>query len=209
MKKKSKRRLVKNGDKYTLLQETGCKCPFCSTTEVSVFEIHHIDGDRSNSGIENLIILCPTCHTKVERGSITNEEVITTKRILGAQSLKKNSPLKISELEAEFPGGEHAWHTYIKRELLYPRQAQNLDISGTVVVSFIVNPEGALEEVQSLTGHPILRQEAERVIKQSPRWIPAKQNGRAVKAYRRQPVTFQFGQSNMLNKIQRFFTGCM
>ena len=47
------------------------KCSSCGyDTYINVLEVHHIDGDRSNNNINNLIILCPTCHKEVERGFI-------------------------------------------------------------------------------------------------------------------------------------------
>jgi periplasmic protein TonB len=36
-----------------------------------------------------------------------------------------------------------------------------------------------------------MEQEAVKVIKKGPAWVPAVQNGRSVNAYRKQPVTFQ------------------
>ncbi|HRN48332.1 MAG TPA: energy transducer TonB [Niabella sp.] len=61
-----------------------------------------------------------------------------------------------------------------------------------MIVQFIVDKEGDVSDVKPLThvGHG-MEQEAVRVIKNSGRWKPAIQNGREVKAYRRQPITFQ------------------
>jgi protein TonB len=36
-----------------------------------------------------------------------------------------------------------------------------------------------------------MEEEAMRVIKRGPKWNPAIQNGRQVKAYRKQPITFR------------------
>jgi hypothetical protein len=40
-------------------------CRFNSVLEV--LDVHHIDEDRENNFLENLIILCPTCHTLLTR----------------------------------------------------------------------------------------------------------------------------------------------
>lgn len=40
-------------------------CDKCGNIE-SRLECHHIDGDRSNSKLENLVILCSSCHKKIE-----------------------------------------------------------------------------------------------------------------------------------------------
>ena len=62
----------------------------------------------------------------------------------------------------------------------------------TVVVQFVVDKEGNMSDVKALTSHGYgMEDEAVRVIKKGPQWKPAIQNGRNVKAYRRQPITFQ------------------
>lgn len=45
------------------------KCACCGWDEDKrILEVHHIDGDRNNNKIDNLIILCPTCHRKITLG---------------------------------------------------------------------------------------------------------------------------------------------
>lgn len=58
-----------------LQQEINSKCPNCENTEVGHFEIHHIDEVPSNNKIENLILLCPICHSKITKKDILLEEV--------------------------------------------------------------------------------------------------------------------------------------
>jgi protein TonB len=59
------------------------------------------------------------------------------------------------------------------------------------VVQFIVDKDGNVSEVKALTSHGYgMEEEAVRVIKRGPKWTPAIQNGRQVKAYRKQPITF-------------------
>ena len=45
-------------------------CNACDLNEPEVIEIHHIDKDRSNNNISNLVSLCPTCHKLHHRGII-------------------------------------------------------------------------------------------------------------------------------------------
>ena len=41
-------------------------CAICGYDEdIDLLEVHHIDEDRQNNQIENLIILCPICHRKL------------------------------------------------------------------------------------------------------------------------------------------------
>lgn len=110
------------------------------------------------------------------------------------------------EIDAEFPGGTSGWTRYVTREI-----ERNIDElqddgrSGTVVILFIVDKEGAVSEVRSVpcneagVGNCLppsskLAEIAVNAIKKGPKWKPAVQNGRNVKAYRRQPVTFQLSE---------------
>jgi protein TonB len=97
------------------------------------------------------------------------------------------------EIESEYPGGTPAWMRYLNKNFRYPEDAINNEIEGTVIVQFIVDKEGAVSDVEAVSGPEMggLRQEAIRVIQHSGKWIPAIQNGRNVKSYKKQPVQFK------------------
>lgn len=48
------------------IRNKGEECQECGVT-VDI-EVHHIDGDRFNSALENLLPLCHDCHMKVHNG---------------------------------------------------------------------------------------------------------------------------------------------
>ncbi len=95
------------------------------------------------------------------------------------------------EIESDYPGGQGAWIRYLNKTLVYPQDAQDNEIQGTVVVQFIVDKEGNVSDVEAISGPNELRGEAARVIKKSGKWTPAVQNGRQVKSYKKQPITFR------------------
>lgn len=97
------------------------------------------------------------------------------------------------EEEATYPGGPRGWMSYLNRTFKYPNEAQYNRIEGTVIVQFIVDREGRVSDVESISGPTTggLREEAERVIKRSGKWNPGKQNGQAVTSYKKQPLTFK------------------
>jgi len=97
------------------------------------------------------------------------------------------------EIESSYPGGPGAWMRYLNKTFRYPEEAQQDGIQGTVVVQFIVDKEGNVSEVEAVSGPSTggLRDEAIRVIKKSGKWEPAVQNGRKVKSYKKQPITFK------------------
>ena len=94
------------------------------------------------------------------------------------------------EREAYFPGGQRAWLSFLQEHLEYPAKAKRKNIQGTVVVQFIVDKDGALSYIEAISGPEQLRQAAVNVIKKSPNWTPASQNGYNVKSYKKQPVGF-------------------
>jgi len=65
-----------------LLQEADSRCPFCQDSEVAIFEFHHIDGDPSNGDLSNLIAACGSFHSKIEKGILSQADVVTRKREL-------------------------------------------------------------------------------------------------------------------------------
>ena len=114
---------------------------------------------------------------------------------------KKQDPdeiMLIVEIDASFPGGMPAWARFLYKNLRYPDEAMNAGINGTVVVQFVVDLDGNVSDVKAISGPETggLREEAERVIRKSGKWVPAIQDGRHVKAYRRQPVTFKSVSDN-------------
>jgi protein TonB len=97
------------------------------------------------------------------------------------------------EKEAEFPGGKAAWMRYLERNLNSSIPTEEGAPAGryTVVVSFLVDKNGAISDVVA-ENNPLYgtAKEAVRVILNGPKWSPALQNGHNV-AYRvRQSITF-------------------
>ncbi|NOT93992.1 energy transducer TonB [Ferruginibacter sp.] len=97
------------------------------------------------------------------------------------------------EIEASFPGGDAVWLSYLRKTLNPDVAANNRAPAGmyTVIIKFVVNKEGIVSNVtaENAPGYGT-EKEAIRVISKSPRWKPAKQYGRFVNAYRRQPISF-------------------
>lgn len=104
----------------------------------------------------------------------------------------KSAEFTMIEVEAEFPGSLGGWRKFLEKNLNYPERAINNNKQGTVVVQFIVDTEGKILEPRIYKSVEYsLDEEALRIIRKSPRWIPAVQNGKKVKAYRRQPIVFR------------------
>lgn len=91
-----------------------------------------------------------------------------------------------------FPGGPAAMMKYIDENLKYPVVAHENGIQGRVVVSFIVEADGSISNVNVV--RPVdssLDREAMRVVRSMPKWIPGKSNGRSVRVKYNVPVSFR------------------
>jgi protein TonB len=97
------------------------------------------------------------------------------------------------EVEAQFPGGEEKWNKYVYNAIM--RSIDDLvddGQAGTVEVQFIVDREGNVSSVEAMNMKgSVLARVATDAIKRGPKWVPAVQNGRQVKAWRRQKITFR------------------
>ena len=95
------------------------------------------------------------------------------------------------ETPASFPGDAAGWLAYLQANLRYPKKAMKKNIQGTVRVQFIVDKEGNISEVMALNDPGGgLAEEAVRIVKTSPNWIPAEQNHRKVTYRHIQSITF-------------------
>lgn len=95
------------------------------------------------------------------------------------------------ELEASFPGGDKAWVKYLTKQLEKDNPASKSFHGGHVFINFMVDTDGSIKDIYlSRSVEYILDETSLKIISESPNWHPAFQNGKHVKAYRRQPLTF-------------------
>lgn len=98
------------------------------------------------------------------------------------------------EEEAYFPGGEQGWRSWLEQNLNPSAPVDNGAPAGlyTIYIQFVVDLDGKVSAIRPLTKHGYgMEAEVMRILRKSPPWIPAVQNGKKVRAYRKQPVTFQ------------------
>lgn len=91
----------------------------------------------------------------------------------------------------QFPGGNRAMMAYIGQNIKYPAEAVAKGIEGRVVVQFVVNKEGDLQDIKVMKSiDSLLDQEAIRVISSMPKWTPGKLKGEAVNIQYTLPIQF-------------------
>ena len=101
-------------------------------------------------------------------------------------------PYVAVEQMPEYPGGTTELLKYISEHLKYPVLAAEQGIQGSVTIRFVVSPTGEVTDVEVFRPlDPSCDREAVRVIKSLPKWMPGKQNGKAVPVYFTVPVRFK------------------
>ncbi|MEO7048676.1 MAG: hypothetical protein ABI091_25470 [Ferruginibacter sp.] len=107
-----------------------------------------------------------------------------------------DSIFTLEETEPSFPGGLFGWSNFLKQNLNPNIPIDNGAKAGiyTVVVHFLVNINGEISDIEPDThlGYG-MEEEVIRLIKKSPKWIPATQYGIKINAYKSQPATFVIG----------------
>ena len=100
-------------------------------------------------------------------------------------------PTNFSYVEQQ-PAPSYDLSAYFAKNLHYPDAARESNIEGSVVVKFVVSEDGSISDVQVVRGiGGGCDEEAKRVILAMPKWKAGKQNGKAVKVYFNQRVTFK------------------
>jgi protein TonB len=125
-----------------------------------------------------------------EKGRKGVIEISTTSNLHSSNDTIPDKVFTQTETPASFPGGPAAWVKYMTSVIQANIDSLSGKDYGTCVVKFIVSKDGTVSEVKATTMEGTkLAEIAINAIRKGPRWIPAQQNGRAVGAYRLQPIT--------------------
>lgn len=117
------------------------------------------------------------------------EEVVQEKP---REEKKKEEVLTHVEQMPKFPGGDAELYKFISNNLNYPAMAIENNVQGRVVVQFVVTKDGSIGNVKVVRSvDRDLDNEAIRVCKKLPKFIPGKQNGQPVNVWYTLPVTFK------------------
>jgi TonB family protein len=93
----------------------------------------------------------------------------------------------------EYPGGDKACRDFLQKNLVYPKEAKEKGIQGKVYVSFTVEKDGSITQVEVVRGIEDLNEEAIRVIKMMPKWKPGTEFGKIVPIRFTMPIRFSLG----------------
>ena len=108
-------------------------------------------------------------------------------------SLEVNDSIySIAEQMPQFPGGESELMRFISKNVKYPEIAQENGIQGCTVLSFVIEKDGTVSNVEVVRPiDPALDKEAKRVIESFPIWEPGMHQGENVRVKYSLPLFFR------------------
>ena len=128
----------------------------------------------------------------IDEGIIALQNLDDGKDLIEVKNTRDpDEPFTKVEIPALFNGN---WEKFLLRNLNADIPVDNGAPTGnySVIMQFVVDIDGNVSDIKPLTNIGFgLEQEAIRVLKKATKWKPAIQNGRPVKAYRQQPITFR------------------
>ncbi|MDB5062573.1 MAG: hypothetical protein JWP67_2416, partial [Mucilaginibacter sp.] len=101
-----------------------------------------------------------------------------------------------------FPGGDAALGSYLAKNIRYPAKARENKTQGRVIVTFVVELDGSITNTRVVRGiGDGADEEALRVIKASPKWVPGIQNGRKVRVAYTIPIQFSLAKAEKTGAV--------
>lgn len=149
----------------------------------------------------NTIITSTLISFLVFLGTLQTAEAKTQSTLLADLSTEVSNPpkgkiIEIPDIDPMYTGGSHEMTRFISNNLRYPREAAEKDIQGLVVYNFVVELDGSLSNFEIIhRAHPLLDEEALRIIKSMPPWRPAVYKGKNVRSTQYVPMYFKLNKN--------------
>ena len=132
---------------------------------------------------------------KMQTAPLVFEEVIVTGYKVGDENVDKEGEEEVYQVVEDMPkflGKDKDVMKFIGKTVRYPVEAQEKNIQGNVLVSFVINKRGVPTDFKIVKSvHPLLDQEAIRVLYLMPNWQPGIQGGKAVSVLCTLPINFR------------------
>jgi protein TonB len=120
-------------------------------------------------------------------------EIETTVVEVEEEEIEEDQPFIKVEKMPTFRGGDlNQFRNWVQGRLRYPQIAQENGISGRVTLTFVIEKDGTLTNIEVMQSPDrSLSEEAIRVLNTSPKWEPGKQRNQPVRVRFTLPVAFQ------------------
>ncbi|MBS7252989.1 energy transducer TonB [Flavobacterium branchiicola] len=120
---------------------------------------------------------------------------MTAQEVVKTETSADSSVHKVGELnvkQPDFPGGIIEFYKFVGQNFRIPDEASKNKVETKIAMEFMVEKDGSLSEIKIVkdAGYGI-GEEAIRVLKLSPKWIPGSKDGQPVRILYSLPITIQ------------------
>ena len=131
--------------------------------------------------------------TEVDFTEFDDDVEIVQQVAVKEEVIEEDQPFLIAETRPSFQGGDlNTFRAWVQQNVKFPQIALENGIQGRVVLSFVIEKDGRLTNIQVLqTPDRSLSDEAIRVLSKSPKWSPGKQRNQVVRVKYTLPVDFR------------------
>ena len=154
-------------------------------------EVHEDDEIKSQEELTSTKVAISIADVK-GNDEANGKDIADLKQVVTQAEPEPEKVFDMVEQMPTFPGGQQELMSYLGKNIKYPTIAQENGTQGRVIIQFVVERDGSITDVRVARGvDPYLDKEAVRVVKSMPKWIPGKQNGKAVRVKFTVPVMFR------------------
>ena len=143
--------------------------------------------------ILNIVTNDEKIETSVDFAEFAEDVEIIQQVAVEEENIEDDQPFVKVEQMPSFMGGDlMTFRNWVQSKVRYPQIAQENNISGRVLLMFVIERDGSLTNIQVLqTPDSSLSDEAIRVLKTSPKWTPGKQRNQSVRVKYTLPIDFR------------------
>ena len=147
-----------------------------------------IDKSMKRIALSFLFLLCLTVGWSQTNSKIRRVEV-SPGNTVNKRVYEMNEP---GITMPRFPGGTEELMGYLRSNIKYPVEAEKKGLEGRVLCAFVVGEDGNISDIEIREGVDLLLDnEAERVVRNMPKWTPGYKDGFPMPVRFILPVTFR------------------
>ncbi|HPH18971.1 MAG TPA: TonB family protein [Haliscomenobacter sp.] len=159
--------------------------------------VHGIGGGANEEALR-VVKTIPKWKPGSQKGQAVNVQFNLPIRFMlegDASEKKVDAPkevFKVVEQMPAYPGGPADLLKYLAANINYPKAAKDAGVEGMVVIQYVIEKDGSISNAQVVKGIGSgCDEEALRVVKAMPNWVPGKQRGQIVPVQFNLPIRFK------------------
>lgn len=131
-----------------------------------------------------------------ESGKLKREVIYEGSKVITKRKFAEDgSELSYTPHEV-MPEADYNVNNYLAKNIVYPKKCIRQNISGRVIVKFVIDENGKIGTVIIMKSvHPLIDEEAMRVVRSMPDWKPGLSDDKPVKVYYSLPIKFSLGEN--------------